>query len=142
MTDDNCLYFTYGVERYDFINAGGASSEIKNKLKNLGIASDIIRKIAVSSYEAEINIAIHSVGGDITLVLCEDQVQIIAKDTGPGIEDVEMAMKEGYTTASDVAREHGFGAGMGLPNMKRFCDEMNISSQIDVGTEIKMVFLI
>jgi len=140
LTENSCISFTYNVERYDFTNAGSASSEIKNRLKTLGLPSDIIRKIAVASYEAEINVTIHAHGGEVILKICEDQIHIQVRDIGPGIEDIELAMKEGYTTATDVAREHGFGAGMGLPNIERFCDEMKIESEVGKGTVIDMLF--
>lgn len=132
----------YKVDGEQFTLAGEASSQVKKVLKQLGIKSEIIRKIAISMYEAEINMVIHANGGTIDVEISEDKVYIVLKDTGPGIPDIDLAMQEGYSTASDKVRELGFGAGMGLPNIKRYSDFMNITSEIGKGTTIEItVFL-
>lgn len=132
----------YKVDGEQFTLAGEASSQVKKVLKQLGIKSEIIRKIAISMYEAEINMVIHANGGTIDVEISENKVYIVLKDTGPGIPDISLAMQEGYSTASDKVRELGFGAGMGLPNIKRYSDFMNITSEIDKGTTIEItVFL-
>ncbi len=136
------LKYDYEVERYDFTRAGEASSAIKARLKKLGLDTDLVRRIAVASYESEINIIIHSFGGSLTLYISTDKIIIVAKDSGPGIDDIELAMQEGYTTASDKAREYGFGAGMGLPNIKRYCDRLEIDSSKGHATTIVMTFII
>jgi anti-sigma regulatory factor (Ser/Thr protein kinase) len=129
--------FEYDVIANDFDIAGTASSQIKRNLKNIGINPGIVRKAAVVSYEAEINIIIHSKGGRMYLEIYEDIIRIKAYDNGPGIDDVELAMSEGYSTATNEARELGFGAGMGLPNMKKYSDEFKISSDLN-GTKIEI----
>jgi len=118
MADSLLKRYTYDVMANDFMAAGKSSSAIKSNLKSLGIDSDILRRIAIISYEAELNIVIHSFGGKLHCDIYENKIVIISEDAGPGIEDVDLAMKEGYSTASDSVRELGFGAGMGLPNIK------------------------
>ena len=125
---DNTMNLEYEVMRCDFTKAGEASSDIKKILKQLGISSSIIRKIAIATYEVEMNIAIHSLGGKIIVTITENQINISAVDYGPGIENIELAMEEGFSTAPNNIRELGFGAGMGLPNIKRCSDIFNISS--------------
>lgn len=132
------MKYTFNVEKDDFVLAGEASSSIKKILRQLGIESGIIRKIAIATYEAEINIVIHSLGGQIELEIDPSFVRVIAKDRGPGIENIELAMQEGYSTASDKVREMGFGAGMGLPNMKKNSDKFYVSSEKGKGTVITM----
>ncbi len=127
----------YRIEGNNFMEAGTASSNIKNTLKMLGIQSDICRRAAVIAYEAEINLVIHANGGKLKAVISEDKLEISAEDEGPGIPDIEQAMKEGYTTASNQAREMGFGAGMGLPNIKKNSDAFEIESAPGVGTVLK-----
>ena len=124
----------------DFITAGEAAEEIKKILKQLGIDAALVRKIAIASYEVEINLVIHTMGGTLSLMVDPHEIAIISQDDGPGIKDVEQAMMEGYSTASDMAREMGFGAGMGLPNMKRCSDRFAISSEEGVGTRVEMFF--
>lgn len=128
----------YQVPGDDFTRAGEASGNIKRKLKQLGIAPDIIRKVAISVYEGEINMVIHAAGGAIDVSITTDEIRMVLKDTGPGIPDVELAMKEGWSTAPDNVRSLGFGAGMGLPNMKKYTDEMDINSVVGKGTTITM----
>lgn len=136
------LKYDHEVEQYNFTRAGEASSSIKSRLKKLGLDAHLIRRIAVASYEAEINIIIHSYGGILTLYIYQDKIIVVAKDKGPGIEDIQLAMKEGYSTASDTAREYGFGAGMGLANIKRYCDHLQIESSKNGSTTITMQFKI
>lgn len=131
--------FNYKIDNNDYINAGKASSDIKKILKQLGLESGKIRRIAVAAYEAEINIIIHSSGGQLSIEISEDHIRLIAEDKGPGILDIDLAMQEGYSTASNEAREFGFGAGMGLPNMKKVSDIFNISSN-ETGTTIIMSY--
>lgn len=126
----------YRIEGNDFMVAGAASNNIKNTLKMLGINSNVCRRVAIITYEAEINLVIHAGGGILQAIIYEDHVVLIAKDEGPGIADIDKAMTEGYTTASDQAREMGFGAGMGLPNIKRNSDEFEIESEVGKGTTL------
>jgi len=130
------IKLVYEIDKQDFVKAGQASSEIKKVLKQLGVASEITRKVAIATYEAEMNIVIHSFGGYIEVIIGETGIKIMAKDRGPGIKDIELAMQEGYTTASDKVRELGFGAGMGLPNIKRCADEFQIKSILNKHTEL------
>ncbi len=131
----------YNVAKDDFVAAGEVSARIKRKLKQLGIDPALIRKIAIASYEAEINMIIHSYGGHMMIEIDEKTITVICADTGPGIPDIELAMKEGYSTASQSVREMGFGAGMGLPNISRNSDNMSISSSPE-GTTVTMKFQI
>ncbi len=129
----------YDVHKDDFAAAGEISSRIKNKLKQMGIDPSLIRKIAIASYEAEINMVIHSLGGKMLLTIDAESITIVCADCGPGIPDIDLAMREGYSTASDSVREMGFGAGMGLPNMNRNSDDMHIESS-PAGTTVTMRF--
>lgn len=132
----------YVVVRDDYAGAGKVSSDVKATLSSIGIPSPVLRRIAVACYEAEINMLIHAYGGDITLEIGDDSViHMTFSDPGPGIPDLEKAMTPGWSTASDKAREMGFGAGMGLPNIKRVADEFDISSSPE-GTTIKLSFLV
>lgn len=132
----------FNVEGKDFLLAGEASGEVKKVLKKLGIASDIIRKIAIAMYEAEMNMVIHADGGWIDVDLSSEKIHVELEDAGPGIPDIELAMKAGYSTATHEIRELGFGAGMGLPNMKRYSDDLKITSKVGVGTKVEItVFL-
>lgn len=128
----------YPVEGGDFIEAGEASSKMKMTLKKLGLPSDVIRKAAICMYEGEINMVIHADGGEAVVEVGMDEIVIRMIDTGPGIPDVDLAMKEGYSTAGPTARELGFGAGMGLPNMKRYADELTIDTEVGKGTVVTM----
>lgn len=132
----------YKVDGEQFTLAGEASSQVKKVLKQLGIKSEIIRKIAISMYEAEINMVIHANGGTIDVEISENKVYIVLRDTGSGIPDIDLAMQEGYSTASDKVRELGFGAGMGLPNIKRYSDFMNITSEVGKGTTVEITVLL
>ncbi len=136
------LQFHYDVNGNDFTSAGQASASVKKNLRQLGIPPEIIRKVSIAMYEGEINMVIHAGGGVADVTVYEDKVEIVLSDSGPGIKDVALAMQEGYSTASDKVRSLGFGAGMGLPNMKRYTDDMKIDTQVGVGTTITMcVFL-
>lgn len=128
----------YDVIENEFIRAGEASSNVKKVLKQLGIPANIIRKIAIAMYEAEINMVIHANGGVIDVNVLPDKVYVALRDVGPGIPNIEMAMKEGYSTASAQARDLGFGAGMGLPNMKKNSDMLRVTSEVGVGTTIEI----
>ena len=133
---------TFPVEAGDYAAAGQASATIKRKLKQLGVDSSVLRRVAVASYEVELNLVIHSMGGKMTLMLDPQMVYLVSEDVGPGIPDLEKAMMEGYSTANEEARSLGFGAGMGLPNMKRNADEFTITSEVGKGTDIRMLFRI
>ena len=136
------ITFKYDVDGSDFTSAGQASVDIKKNLRRLGLDHDIIRRVSIAMYEGEINMVIHAKGGVATVRVTENYIEIILDDKGPGIKSVEQAMQEGFSTAPDAIRSLGFGAGMGLPNMKRYSDEMNIESEVGVGTKIVMkVFL-
>ena len=130
---------TYEVSPDDFTRAGEASSDVKSKLKQMGVSPEAVRKVAIAMYEGEINMVIHAKGGEITVSITPEQITMVLADVGPGIPDVELAMKAGYSTAPDEIRSLGFGAGMGLPNMKKYTDEMNIDTTVGVGTTITMV---
>lgn len=130
----------FDVEKGDFEKAGEASRKIKRSLQQLGIGSKVIRHIAIAGYEGEMNIAIHSDGGQIILEVDENAVTLRLEDVGPGIPNVDLAMTEGWSTASDKVREMGFGAGMGLPNMEKNADDFEIHSKVGEGTKIKMYF--
>jgi len=132
--------YSFHITANDFMNAGKGSSSIKNLLKSMEIDAIIIRKIAIVSYEAEINIVIHSFGGELHCDLYDDKIVIVSEDVGPGIEDVDLALTEGYSTAPESIRELGFGAGMGLPNIIKYSDDFNIATGND-GTVIKITFL-
>lgn len=126
----------YDVEGGEFISAGMASSKVKKTLKLLGIQPELIRKVSIAMYEAEINMVIHADGGVIDAEITPEQVCVILEDVGPGIPDVDQAMQAGYSTASKQAREMGFGAGMGLPNIKRYSDDLTIESVVGKGTKV------
>ncbi len=128
----------YVVPGDDFTRAGEASGEVKRKLKKIGYAPDAIRRVAISMYEGEINMVIHAGGGEAIVDIDPDKVEIILKDTGPGIADVKKAMQAGFSTAPDNIRSLGFGAGMGLPNMEKYSDQMAVDSTVGVGTTVKL----
>ncbi len=134
----DALNFRYLVDGEDFTSAGKASVGVKKNLRQLGINPEIIRRVSIAMYEGEINMVIHAGGGVADVNITEDYIEIILCDKGPGIKDVEQAMQEGFSTATDNIRSLGFGAGMGLPNMKRYTDYMKIDSVVGVGTTITM----
>lgn len=137
---DVAMKKSFEVSNEDFSSAGIASSKIKKILRQIGMDSSIIRRIAIATYEAEINVAIHSKGGQIEVYIKSDKVEIFVEDTGPGIADLSLAMQKGYSTATKEIRELGFGAGMGLPNMERCSDDFHIESELGKYTAIKMTF--
>ena len=132
----------YDVPGDDFTRAGEASSSIKKALKQVGLAPDIIRNVAIAMYEGEINMVIHAGGGEIDVDIAPDAVHMVLRDQGPGIQDISLAMREGWSTAPDDVRSLGFGAGMGLPNMKKYTDEMKVESTVGVGTTVTMTVFI
>lgn len=139
---NEAVRFHFVVDGEDFTSAGQASVQVKKNLRKLGIPPEIIRKISIAMYEGEINMVIHADGGDADVLVFEDRIVMILTDRGPGIADVDKAMQEGFSTAPDNVRTLGFGAGMGLPNMKRYTDDMKIESVVGEGTTITMtVFL-
>ena len=129
----------YSVDGKEFVSIGVAATKIKAALKMLGVPSDLIRRASVVAYEAEMNVVIHGGGGTMKLEVNPDFIKIIASDEGPGIPDISKAMEEGFSTATDKIREMGFGAGMGLPNIKRNSDSIEIKSEVGKGTEVHSV---
>lgn len=134
----NLMELKYQVSNEDFTRAGEASSDVKKKLKQLGVSPDVIRRVAIALYEGEINMVIHAYGGEITVTISEEQITMTLADRGPGIPDIDKAMQAGFSTAPDNVRNLGFGAGMGLPNMKKNSDTIDISTKIGVGTTVVM----
>ena len=130
----------FDVVAMDFTTAGEASATIKRLLKKLGVNSSVVRRLSIACYEAEINLVIHSMGGKLILTVGAQDVTLTSEDVGPGIPDIDLAMSEGYSTASEDVRMMGFGAGMGLANMARNADDFSIESKVGVGTRIEMVF--
>ena len=133
------LHYTYQVPGDDFTRAGEASGATKSTLKKLGFDPGVVRKVAIAMYEGEINLVIHGGGGQIDVEIDGEKVTMVLADHGPGIPDIQKAMEEGWSTAPDNVRSLGFGAGMGLPNMKKYTDEMQIESTVGVGTTVTMV---
>ncbi|MFO7978546.1 MAG: ATP-binding protein [Bacteroidales bacterium] len=136
------MHFEYNVEGGNFTRAGYASSEIKKILKQLNVDMGIIKRTVVGSYEGEVNIVAHAYSGTIYVDIDTEKVVITLSDEGPGIQDIDKAMQEGYSTASSQVREMGFGAGMGLPNIKRNADSMEISSEVDKGTTVRITMFL
>ncbi len=134
------MVLQYHIEGGDFVNAGKASSAVKGVLKQLDVSAKRIRRVVIALYETEVNVVAHANRGDIEAVIDSDTIEVTVKDSGPGIPDIEQAMKEGFSTASKVVREMGFGAGMGLPNMRNNSDELVIKSEKGGGTRLEMVF--
>ncbi|MBR5524085.1 MAG: anti-sigma regulatory factor [Clostridia bacterium] len=132
------LSFHFDVDGDNFTSAGQASVQVKKDLRRLGVDPEIIRRVSIAMYEGEINMVIHAGGGHAEVRVTETGVEIILEDKGPGIADIEQAMQAGFSTAPDTIRSLGFGAGMGLPNMKRYTDYMDIQSTVGVGTCITM----
>lgn len=133
---ENVVRLNYNIDANDFSSAGEASSSTKSTMTRLGINPSIIKKVAISMYEAEINAIIHAGGGQAYVEITPEQVVVIISDNGPGIPDIDLAMQAGFSTASDSVRDMGFGAGMGLPNIERYSDELVIESKIGVGTKL------
>ncbi|NMB42666.1 MAG: anti-sigma regulatory factor [Clostridiales bacterium] len=138
MLNDEHIHLSYEIASEDFARAGDAASDVKRVLKQMNVKPDIVRKVAIALYEGEINMVIHSLGGKIDVYIMPDEILMKLEDTGPGIEDIERAMEEGYSTATESIRNMGFGAGMGLPNMKRYVDELDIRSGLGQGTKVTM----
>ena len=137
--DDSMMHLSYVVSGTDFTRAGEASGDVKRKLKTMGADPGAVRKVSIAMYEGEINMVIHANGGEIDVYITEDQVRMVLTDHGPGIADVEKAMQAGYSTAPDNIRTLGFGAGMGLPNMKKYSDSMEIRTKLGEGTVVEMI---
>ena len=135
---DEILEFNYTISGSNFASAGDATMQIKTELRALGFSSAFVRRIAVAMYEGEINMVIHAGGGQARVLVSPEQVEIYLEDHGPGIPDIDLAMTEGYSTAPESIRAVGFGAGMGLPNMKKYTDSMEIDTTVGVGTTITM----
>lgn len=140
--NNEVLHFKYLVPGNDFTHAGEASGNVKTILKKLGIDPSIIRRVSIAMYEAEINMVIHAGGGVADIYISPQKIDMVLKDEGPGIEDISLAMKEGYSTAPDTVRALGFGAGMGLPNIKKYTDELKINTEVSKGTTLHMTILI
>ncbi|MBO7196278.1 MAG: ATP-binding protein [Clostridia bacterium] len=136
------LVFRFDVLGGDFTSAGQASVQVKKNLRQLGFDTEIIRRVSIAMYEGEINMVIHAGGGTAEVIVSEEYIEIILQDSGPGIKDIEQAMQAGFSTASETIRSLGFGAGMGLPNMKKNTDSMEITSTLGVGTRIVMRVLL
>ena len=132
------IRFHFDVDGENFSSAGEASVMVKKKLRQLGFSPDVMRRVSIAMYEGEINMVIHAHGGTADVIVGENAIEISLADKGPGITDINKAMQEGFSTASDNIRALGFGAGMGLPNMKKYTDYMQIDTEIGVGTTITM----
>ncbi len=142
-SDETSLIFRYRVRAGDFTSGGQASAKIKRALQHIGASPQLARRVAIATYEAEINLVIHTDdGGHVVAEFRPDRISVVAHDAGPGIPDVELARQPGYSTASVVAREMGFGAGMGLANIERCADELNIWSAVGVGTRVEILFYV
>lgn len=134
--DANVLTYSFNVDGNDFSSAGEASVQVKKILRSIGFDAEVIRKVSIAMYEAEINMVIHAGGGVAELFVHPDKIVLVLTDKGPGIADINLAMSEGYSTAPDNIRSLGFGAGMGLPNIKRYSDELDIKSKVGEGTTL------
>ena len=132
------IKFHFNVDGEDFTSAGEASVGVKKLLRQMNIAPDIIKKVSIAMYEGEINMVIHADGGNADVYVYPDKIQIVLEDRGPGIPDINLAMQEGYSTAKDSVRSLGFGAGMGIPNMKKYTDRLEIESEVGKGTTVTM----
>lgn len=130
------IILKYHVDGENFSSAGEASSATKKTLKQLGFSPDVVRKVAIAMYEGEINMVIHAEGGEATVEILQDSICVVLADHGPGIKDINLAMQEGYSTAPEEVRNLGFGAGMGLPNIKKYSDDLKIESIPGVGTTL------
>ena len=135
---DDVVRFTFQVDGEDFSSAGAASVQVKKHLRQMGFSPEIIRRVSIAMYEGEINMVIHADGGVATVEVTDDSIIMILEDRGPGIPDVSLALKEGFSTAKDNIRSLGFGAGMGLPNMKKYTDSLEIDTEVGKGTKITM----
>ena len=140
--DEHLLEKEFTVEGGDFIRAGEVSSKIKKMLKEIGVSQEVIRRTAIVTYEAEMNVVCHARRGKFHLVIAPERISVVVQDEGEGIENVDLAMKQGFSTANSKIREMGFGAGMGLPNIKKNVDELSITSVVGEGTRVEMVIFI
>jgi serine/threonine-protein kinase RsbT len=131
---------TYPIKARDYLRAGEVSMNVQGLLKSIGFVSDMIRRVCICAYEAEMNVVMHGGDGHMTIEVDTDGIMLDVKDDGPGIEDISLALQEGYSTASEEAREMGFGAGMGLPNIQKNSDSLEIVSEKGKGTEVKIGF--
>lgn len=131
--------FKFEIEGGNFSKAGSASSDVKKVLKKLNVEPKLIKRIVVSIYEAEVNVVAHAYEGEMNVSIFPDKIVVRIVDKGPGIPDIDLAMQKGYSTASPAVREMGFGAGMGLPNIKKNTNELNIKSEVGVGTEVELI---
>ena len=136
------IRFHYHIDGEDFTSAGQASVQVKMMLRQLDFDAETIRRVSVAMYEGEINMVIHADGGSADIVVWDEKIEVILADTGPGIPDVSLAMQEGFSTAKENIRSLGFGAGMGLPNMERYSDEMKIDTVVGEGTTVTMTFFV
>jgi len=137
--NDRCTEGCFFLTGKDFTNAGAASSNLKEILESLGIRPDIVRRTAIASFEAEMNVIIYAVAGMMQYSITPEMIRLVIQDMGPGIKDIDLAMKEGYSTAPDYIREMGFGSGMGLPNIKKNADTLNVSSVYGEGTTLEFI---
>ena len=135
---DEALNFHYDVDGENFTSAGNASVQVKRRLRQLGFPPEIIKRVSIAMYEGEINMVIHASGGTADVTVTPELITIVLADEGPGIADIPLAMREGFSTAPDNIRALGFGAGMGLPNMRRYTDSMDIQTEVGKGTTITM----
>ena len=135
---DKMVKFHFDIDGENFTSAGEASVRIKKLLREMGFSAETIRRVSVAMYEGEINMVIHANGGTADVSVYSDHIEIVLADNGPGISDIDLAMQAGYSTAPDNIRSLGFGAGMGLPNMKKYTDNMKIESEVGKGTTIYM----
>jgi serine/threonine-protein kinase RsbT len=139
MDEDRTLAWDFGIEGRNFRDAGTISSKVKGILKEIGFDPKFVRRVAIASYEAEMNVVCHAERGTLQFTILPAALRIVVTDKGPGIPDIDLAMQEGYSTATPEIREMGFGAGMGLPNMKKNADELHIASTVGEGTVVEMV---
>ena len=136
---EHILEQEFQVEGGDFIHAGEVSSRIKSYLKEIGVSQEVIRRAAIATYEAEMNVVCYANRGEFYLAIAPDYINIVVEDEGQGIADIDMAMQEGFSTSDSSIKEMGFGAGMGLPNIKRNTDDLHITSVVGQGTRVEMV---
>ena len=130
----------YPIKARDYLRAGEVSMQVQGLMKSIGFAQEVIRRVSICAYEAEMNVVMHGGDGQLSVEINTDEILLNVKDSGPGIEDIGLALQEGYSTASDEAREMGFGAGMGLPNIQKNSDSLEIHSEKGKGTEVKIGF--
>ena len=136
---DDALNLHFDVDGEDFTSAGEASAQVKKKLRQMGYAPELVRRVSIAMYEGEINMVIHAGGGVADVSIWEDRIEIVLEDKGPGIADIDLAMRAGYSTAPEAIRSLGFGAGMGLPNMKRYSDSPTVESTVNKGTRVHIL---